>query len=84
VTPNTITYLNEIPYHVQERGSLRKGLTVNGEPNVCQPYASRDHHDELVPIPNGNADDVHERLTREGSHIASNVELDVLAEHNQK
>jgi len=57
---------------------------VNGEPNVCQPYASRDHHDELVPIPNGNADDVHERLTREGSHIASNVELDVLAEHNQK
>ena len=57
---------------------------MNEEPNICQPYASRDRYDELVPIPNGNADDVHERLTLEGSHIASNVEQDVLAEHNQK
>ena len=61
-----------------------KGLTLNEEPNVCQPYANRDRYDELVPIPNGNADDVHERLTREGSHIASNVQQDILVKHNQK
>jgi hypothetical protein len=27
---------------------------------------------------------VHERLSREGSHIASNAGQDVLADHNQK
>ena len=61
-----------------------KGLTLNKEPNVCQPYASRDRYDELVPIPNCDAGDVHEQLPQEGSHITSNVEQDVLAEHNQK
>ena len=61
-----------------------KGLTLNEEPDICQPYSSCDCNDELVPIPNGDTGDVHEQLPREGSHIASNVEQDVLAEHNQK
>ena len=34
-----------------------KGLTLNEEPNVGHPHASRDCYDELVPIPNGDAGD---------------------------
>jgi hypothetical protein len=34
---------------------------LNEEPNVGQPYASRDPYDDLLPIPNGDADDAHER-----------------------
>ncbi len=61
-----------------------KGFTLNEEPNVCQPYASSDCNNKLVPIPNGDAGDVHEQLPREGSHIASNVQQDILVKHNQK
>jgi len=57
---------------------------LNEEPNVGHPYGSRDCYDKLLPIPNGNADDAHERLHREDSHIASNAEQDVLAENNQE
>ena len=32
-----------------------KGLTVNEEPDVCRPYASRNHYDGFLPIPNSNA-----------------------------
>ena len=38
-----------------------KGLTMNEEPNVCCPYASRDHYDGSLPIPNSNAGGAHER-----------------------
>jgi len=34
-----------------------KGLTLNEEPNVGHPHASRDCYDELVPVPNGDAGD---------------------------
>jgi hypothetical protein len=46
------------------------GLTLNEEPNVGHPYGSRGRYDELLPIPNGDADDANERLPREDSHIA--------------
>jgi hypothetical protein len=32
-----------------------KGLTMNEESNVGHPYASRNHHDGFLPIPNSNA-----------------------------
>jgi hypothetical protein len=51
-------------------GGTRGRLTLNKEPNVGHPYASRDRYDELLPVPNGDADDAHERLHREDSHIA--------------
>jgi hypothetical protein len=57
---------------------------LNEEPNVGHPYGSRDRYDDLLPVPNGDADDAHERLLREDSHIASNTEQDVLAENDQK
>ena len=61
-----------------------KGLTLNEKPNVGYPHASRNCYDELVPVPNGDADDAHERLPREDGHSASNTKQDVHAEHNQK
>jgi hypothetical protein len=57
---------------------------LNEEPNVGHPYGSRDRYDELLPVPNGDADDAHERLPREDGHIASNTDQDVLAENDQK
>jgi hypothetical protein len=57
---------------------------LNKEPNVGHPYASRDRYDDLLPVPNGDADDANEQLPREDSHIASNTEQDVLAENDQK
>ena len=50
-----------------------KGLTLNEKPNVGYPHASRNRYDELVPVPNGIADDAHERLPREDGHSASNA-----------
>jgi hypothetical protein len=44
---------------------------LNEEPDVDHPYASRDRYDELLPVPNGDADDAHERLSREDGNIAS-------------
>jgi hypothetical protein len=38
---------------LREKG--QKMLTVNEEPNVGQPYASRHRYDVPVPIPNGDA-----------------------------
>jgi len=43
---------------------------LNEEPNVGHPYASRDPYDDLLPVPNGDADDAHEQLPREDGHIA--------------
>jgi hypothetical protein len=61
-----------------------KGLTLNLEPNVGYPHASRDCYDDLVPVPNGDADDAHEQLPQEDGHSASNTKQDIHAEHNQK
>ena len=57
-----------------------KGLTLNEEPNVGHPHASRDCYDELVPIPNGDAGDCLGKVVI----LPQNAEQDVLAEHNQK
>jgi hypothetical protein len=40
-----------------------KGLTLNEEPNIDHPYASRDCYDESLPVPYGNTDSTHERWT---------------------
>ena len=42
-----------IPNCLQER------LTLNEEPKVGHPYTSHDRYDELLPVPNGNADGSH-------------------------
>ena len=38
---------------------LREGLTLNEGPKVGNPYASRDHYDRFLPLPNSNADGAH-------------------------
>jgi len=40
-----------------------KGLTLNEEPNISHPYASRDRHHEPLPVPYGDAGGTHEQLT---------------------
>jgi len=40
-----------------------KGRTLNHEPNIGHPYASRDHYHEPLPVPYGDAGGTHEQLT---------------------
>ena len=40
-----------------------KGLTLNEEPNIGHPYASRDRYHEPLPVPYGDAGGTHEQLT---------------------
>jgi hypothetical protein len=40
-----------------------KILTVNEKSKVSHPYASRDHYNQLVPVPDGNASSAHEQMT---------------------
>ena len=48
---------------------------MNEEPNVGHPHDRRDRYDELLPVPNGDADDAHERLPREDSHVQNGTYL---------
>jgi hypothetical protein len=38
-----------------------KGLTMNEEPNIGRPYASRTHYDGFLPIPDSNTSGTHEQ-----------------------
>ena len=40
-----------------------RGLTLNHEPNIDHPYASRNRYHEPLPLPYGDAGGTHERLT---------------------
>jgi len=57
-----------------------RGPTLNHEPNIGRPYASRDRYHELLPVPYGDAGGTHEQLTA-APQIS---EDDVHAEHNQE
>jgi len=62
-----------------------KGLTMNEEPNIGRPYASRNRYDEFLPIPNTNAGGTHEQcFAREDGGISQNAQDNVHAEHNQE
>ena len=39
-----------------------RGLTLNHEPNIGRPYASRDRYHEPLPVPYGDAGGSHEQL----------------------
>jgi hypothetical protein len=70
--------LNEISEPTQRRG---KGLTLDEDCNVDRPHASCYRYDDLLPIPNGDADGDPEYLIRSDRKIG---ELDLHAEHNQE
>jgi len=57
-----------------------RGPTLNHEPNIGRPYASRDRYHELLPVPYGDAGGTKEQLTA-APQIS---EDDVHAEHNQE
>ena len=51
-----------------------KKLTMNEEPNIRRPYASRNHYDRFLPIPNSNAGGTHEQTFCLGK-IAGSLEM---------
>ena len=70
--------LNKISEPLQKRG---KRVTLDEEYNVDPPHASCYPYDDLLPIPNGDADGDPEYLIRSDRKIG---ELDLHAEHNQE
>jgi hypothetical protein len=40
-------------------------LTLNEEPNIGHPYASRDRYDEPLPIPYGDADGTYGQIAED-------------------
>lgn len=60
-----------MPHHVQLKlYELEEGIghTLNEEYNVGSPHTSRNNHNNLIFVPNGDSGDVYEFRTSKGCH----------------